>query len=220
MRLVRVVRGREVAEVSGDELTGLLDEYDGLTLDVGTGDGRFAYDYARIHPGRFVIGMDPAPEPLREVSHRALRKPSRGGLANVMFVWSSVEQPPHELQGRASEVFVVLPWAKLMAGLVLAQPDVLGGLLALATPDATLRFVLGADVWTDPVPADLVDLPEVTPEYVDATLSGAYAMQGLRITEARMLSKEEIDALHSTWARRLAHGRERPRFVYLKGGRT
>ena len=212
---MRVVRGRQVVEVSGEELTALSAPYEGDTADVGTGDGRVAYAYARRHPERFVVGLDPSRERLRETSSRSLRKPSRGGLPNVMFVCASVERPPPELQGRAGEVHVVLPWGALLRGIVLAGPEVLAGLRSLVAPDGRIHVVLGADVWTDPVPAEVRDLPELTVEGVERTLAPAYAAQGLRVEKARLLSRDEVGALSSSWARRLAHGRESPRFLAL-----
>jgi len=213
---VRVVRGRDLAEVSEAEVAALAAAHEGLTVDVGTGDGRLAYACARRHPQRLVVGMDPARDQMRETSWRALRKPSRGGLPNVLFVWAGVEAPPAELKGRADRVAVILPWGRLMVGLTLALPDILEGLRALAAPGARFDLVLGADVWQDPVPADLRDLPEVTVDYVESVLVPAYERHGLRIVESRMLAREEIAGLATTWARRLAHGRDEPRFVYVR----
>lgn len=213
---MHVARGRDLVEMDGPELERTLVSYDRLVLDVGTGDGRFAYALAKRHPDRLVIGMDPAREQMRELSSRALRKPARGGVPNVLYVVASAEAPPAELLGRADEVHVVLPWARLMVGLVLAQADVLAGLRALARPGAALELTLGADVWADPVPIEARDLPELTLDYVRETLAPAYAAAGVPIVEARMLSPEEIAAIPSSWARRLAHGRRSPRFVRLR----
>jgi 16S rRNA (adenine(1408)-N(1))-methyltransferase len=213
---VRVVRGRQVVEVGAAQLDSLLERYQGLTIDVGTGDGRFAYAHARRHPERLVIGLEPSRERLRETSWRALRKRSRGGLPNVMFVWSGVEQPPAELAGRATELHVALPWGRLLEGVVRPLPEVLAGLRYLAAPEGWLRLVLGADIWKDPVPVEVRGLPEVTPEYVEQVLRPAYAGQGLSITRVGLLSPTEIADLPSSWARRLAHGREQPRFLALE----
>ena len=212
---VRVVRGREVVEVDATELADVLQSYSGLTVDVGTGDGRFAYMYARRNPHRFVVGLDPSRERLRETSSRALRKPSRGGVPNAMFVWGSAEKPPAELEGRADQVYVILPWGKLLRGVVLGERGVLAGLRSLSTPNAALRVVLGADVWTEPVPVEVRDLPELTLEYLETELTSAFATHGLRVARVYELPRDEIAGLRSSWARRLSHGRERPRFLAI-----
>jgi 16S rRNA (adenine(1408)-N(1))-methyltransferase len=216
MPAVQVVRGRQLAELPAREFEALLAAHQSLTVDVGTGDGRFAYGLARRHPDRLVVGLDTARDRMREISWRAQRKPSRGGLANLLLVWASVEQPPPELRGRADEVHVVLPWGRLLAGLVLASPAVLDGIRGLASPGATIHLVLGADVWSDPVPMEVRDLPEVTVAYAHRVLEPAYRDRGLCLIEARQLGPEEIAELRSSWARRLAGGRPQPRFVSLR----
>lgn len=216
MPAVQVVRGRRLAELSAPEFEALLARHRSLAVDVGTGDGRFAYGLARQHPDRLVVGLDTARDRMREISWRAQRKPSRGGLPNLLLVWASVEQPPPELRGRADEVHVVLPWGRLLAGLVLASPAVLDGIRELAAPGASVHLVLGADVWSDPIPTEVRDLPAVTVEHAHRVLAPAYRERGLALVEARQLEPDEIAGLRSSWARRLAGGRLRPRFVSLR----
>ena len=213
-----VVRGRSTAELHAGEVDALLEGYERVVADVGTGDGRFAYALARKRPSWFVVGIDPVKEALREISHRASRKPGRGGLPNVAFVWASVERPPVELRGRASEIYVVLPWGKLLAGLLLPLGEVLDGIAQLARPGAELHLILNGEPWAgEEVPLDVSDLPEPTEEHAREVLAPSYAGHGLHIHEARWLSPEEVRAIPSTWARRLAHGRQHPRFLYVGG---
>jgi 16S rRNA (adenine(1408)-N(1))-methyltransferase len=211
-----VVRGRDVAELDQAAFAALAGPYGRLVVDVGTGDGRFAYAYARDHPEAFVVALDPVKENLRELSHRALRKPGRGGLPNVLFVWGVVERPPPELAGRADEVHVVLPWGKLASGLLLAEPEVLDGLVFLARAGAALDLVLNAEVWEEPVPLEARDLPRLTVDYVGATLAPRFHARGIEIRQVGRLARGEIERLPSTWARRLSHGREHPNFVHVE----
>src|SRR5262245_22211852 len=54
-RMMRVLVGTSIEEIDA------LPELDGrpLVLDVGTGDGRFAYEQARADGSRFFVGLDP-----------------------------------------------------------------------------------------------------------------------------------------------------------------
>src|SRR6266508_2372963 len=183
-----VVRGKDVAELDQAALADLARGCERLVVDVGAGDGRFAYAYARDHPEAFVVALDPVKENLRELSHRALRKPGRGGLPNVLFVWGVVERPPPELAGR---VF-------------------------LARAGAALDLVLNAEVWEEPVPLEARDLPRLTVDYVGATLAPRFHARGIEIRQVGRLAREEIERLPSTWARRLSHGREHPNFVHVE----
>jgi 16S rRNA (adenine(1408)-N(1))-methyltransferase len=214
---VRVVTGKDVVPMGADELDALLAPYERVVADVGTGDGVHAYAHAKADPATFVIGIDTAARNLAATARRAVRKPARGGLPNLLLVQAAAEDPPPELTGLAAEVFVVLPWGKLLDGLVLGQADVLSGLAALAAPGAVLRVTLNCEVWGDPaVPGDVAHLPELTPELALATLPGPFAAAGLTLTTARMLGLDEVRGLRSTWSRRLAASREHPRFLYLE----
>ena len=212
-----LVRGTELVEAGPAEVDELLGGYSRLHVDVGTGDGRVPYALARSDPESFYVGLDPAAQNLRETSRRATRKPSRGGVSNVAYVASTAEDPPSELAGRFHEVSTILPWGKLMVGLIAAAPDVLDGLVRLARPGARLHVILNGEVWGDPVPIEARDLPEPTVDYVREVLTPAYAGHGIALGEPRNMTPEAIRRVPSTWARRLSHGRERPAFVEFEG---
>lgn len=188
-----------------------------VVVDVGTGDGRFAYAYAGEHPDAFVVGVDAIAERLDEVSAKGARKPAKGGRPNVLFVRASAEGPPAELRGRADEIHVLLPWGALLVGTMLAEPAVMGGLASLAAPGgAELVVVFNAEVWEDSTPHHMTDLPAVTVEYVHRTLAPAYEQFGIRLSDAQEMAPDEIKALPTTWARKLSHGRH-PKFVLARG---
>jgi hypothetical protein len=140
-----------------------------------------------------VIGLDPVREQLADVSRRAGRRVERGGVPNLVFALATAQRPPEELDGRAGEVLVTLPWGDLLEGLALAHADVLDG---LATR--------------------MRRLPRLTPEYVRSVLAERYAAHGILVDDARRLRDDEIDALHSTWAKRLRHGNGRPELTLIE----
>jgi 16S rRNA (adenine(1408)-N(1))-methyltransferase len=212
---VIVVHGKQTSHLAEDALEELIARYPGVTVDVGAGDGAFAYRYARAHPERFVIGLDPVRENVREYSARAGRKPERGGAPNVLYVVASVEQVPAALHAVADEIYVTLPWGSLMRGLMLGDPEVLSGIASLGRPGAVVRVVLNTRIFDDPVPIEARDLPEPTPDYVRAELTPLYAACGLRIDEAREFDGDELLALGTTWAKRLSHRRPPPS-VYIE----
>lgn len=163
-----------------------------------------------------MVGLDPAAGQLADTSRRAARPPARGGLPNLLFVQATAQHPPAELTGRADEIRVTLPWGDLLEGLALAEPVVLDGLAALARPGARLRVVVnGADWGQARAPRRMRRLPQLTPEHARTTLAPAYALHGIQVTAARHLTDGEIRALESTWAKRLAHGRDGLRLTLI-----
>ncbi len=88
----------------------------GIVLDIGTGDGRFVSVCARQNLNKFYIGIDANPRPLEKISEKIHRKPTKGGLSNVLFIQAAVEDLPSELDGVADEVHIHFPWGSLLRG--------------------------------------------------------------------------------------------------------
>ena len=87
-----------------------------MIVDLGTGDGRAALAAARSDPGAFVIAIDADARAMADASRRAARSPSRGGLGNVTFLATGVEQVSTQLDGIADLVAVTFPWGSLLRG--------------------------------------------------------------------------------------------------------
>jgi 16S rRNA (adenine(1408)-N(1))-methyltransferase len=209
-----VVRGKQIATMSGDEVLALAKRYRGVSIDLGAGDGAFAYRCAKQHPERCVIAIDPVAENMREYSLKASRKLERGGLENLLYAVASVEQPPRELRALADELFVTLPWGSLMRGIILGDDAVLAGFADMMAHGGRVRIVLNTRIFDDPIPLEVRDLPDVTPDYVRAELASAFERHAMRIEDARRMAAEEVAKLGTTWAKRLSH-RSPPRSVLI-----
>ena len=115
-----------------------------ITIDLGTGDGRF-YHSARRDPARLFIGVDPVADAMAEYSRRAIRKPQRGGTPNTLFVVSSLEALPDELTGLADRPTIHFPWGSLLRAVALPDPEALACIARLCRPGATLEVILSYD---------------------------------------------------------------------------
>lgn len=207
---VPVVRGRKVEDLPAAEVVGRMAGAVRVVADVGAGDGRTAYRLARAHPDWLVVGIDPASDRMAATSTRAGRRSEKGGAPNLLLVRASIEALPPALAGVAHEVGVLMPWGRLLEGVVRGEPDVCGGLRALARDGATLDVTIGTSIWREPVPVALRDLPELTPDRARAELSPRLATAGWALDEARLVGGDELEASASSWARRLdARGDER-----------
>ena len=188
-----------------------------LTIDLGAGDGRFAYESARANPDGLFLAIDPDADALAEYAFRAGRKPARGGAGNVLFVVASLEDLPAELEGIAATVRVNYPWAGLLRSLLRPTPEAPKAIGRLLKDGGRFEIVMTYDaehdaaVFGDEGPLRL-DL-----DCIEQKLVPAYSEQSLRVDDARRLAREEALAIPSTWGRRLLHGR--PREVYWIAGR-
>jgi 16S rRNA (adenine(1408)-N(1))-methyltransferase len=141
---------------------------------------------------------------MAESSLRAARAPRKGGLPNALFVVAAAERPPAELLGIAAEVTVLFPWGSLLRGALALEDahDASAGIAALAAPGGLVRLVVSID------PRDHLGLPPIEAGS-RAPLAARWARQGLRLTAFEPADPAEIDASGSSWARRLAAGRDR-----------
>ena len=210
---VRILEGTKVVDIDNGKAVALLAGVRPIAVDVGTGDGRWAYENARADGGSLYIGLDPDAAAMAEYAYRAARKPSRGGVENVMFVIASLEQLPVELAGSAGRIRVNYPWAGLLRGILRPQQEALAALKGLMVRDASLELVLTYDAEHDSAALEGASLPSLSEAYIESVLTPAYRAAGPTFDEVRHLSREEALAIPSTWGRRLLHGRARDVFL-------
>jgi 16S rRNA (adenine(1408)-N(1))-methyltransferase len=175
-----------------------------VVIDLGTGDGRAVLARARREPDALVLGLDASATAMAESSLRAARPLRRGGLPNVLFVVAAAERPPRELLGVAAEVTITMPWGSLLRG-SLARDDAgaaAGGIAALVAPGGTVRVLLSID------PRDRLALPPLE-DVAAADVADRWRRHGLALTALESADAATVTASGSSWARRLAAGRDR-----------
>jgi 16S rRNA (adenine(1408)-N(1))-methyltransferase len=176
-----------------------------VSVDLGTGDGRLPWVWAREEPSRLFIGVDSNVAGLREYSRRA----SRAGVANLVYVRAAVEGLPPELAGVADQVTAILPWGSLLAALARPSRELLMGIRALCRPRATLTVVLGSDPVRDHAEMLRLGVPSFEAARLAREIEAGYSDAGFQLGSVRTMPVTELARWPTTWARRLAHGRGR-----------
>jgi 16S rRNA (adenine(1408)-N(1))-methyltransferase len=187
------------------DLNGLKDRltnYNRLVLDLGTGDGRYVHTLARSHTDWFVVGVDACRENLREHS--------RARLVNTLFVIASAHELPCEFSGLFSHVTINFPWGSLLKGLLAAEAGLMGGLLSVTRPEAQIEIHLNGGA--------LAEAGTRLEEGAN-TIYEIMGRHGWNIRSPRLMTSKALQSLPTTWARRLAHGRD-PRAMVLTGKRA
>jgi 16S rRNA (adenine(1408)-N(1))-methyltransferase len=187
---------------------------EGVVIDIGTGDGLFVYRCAQENPRKFYIGIDASTRPLEKVSEKIYRKPSKGGLPNVLFIQAAVEDLPHELEAVADEVHVHFPWGSLLGGVATGDAAVLDSLRRICAAGALLEVVIGLDPERDRSELERLGLPLLSLTYIDSVLLHKYADAGFEIFERGMMSASEWPMLKTSWAKRL-QGNTRRSLIYF-----
>ena len=196
---METIWGKTSLNLTWNGLRERLAHHHHIHLDLGTGDGRYARCLAEKNQGSFVIGVDSCRENLHEHS--------RAKLPNLLFVIASAQDLPPELSGLVSHVSINFPWGSLLTSLLTGDPSLIRGLDAITCPAACLDLQLNGGALAE-AGWDL-----------DAGASQIYhALQraGWQVQSPARLTVHDLRGFPSTWAKRLAFGRD-PRAVTISG---
>ena len=196
---METIRGKTSLDLDLNGFTTRLTNYNRVILDLGTGDGKFAFHYARAFPRHFVIGVDACRENLREHS--------RAELPNALFIIASAQSLPNELNGLVSHITINFPWGSLLESLLAGDCTLMHRLelISRSTTSIEVRLNGGAlaeQGWT----------LEVGAGKIYDNLSHA----GWRVKTPVLMNANALRDFPSTWAKRLAFGRD-PRAMQLSG---
>jgi 16S rRNA (adenine(1408)-N(1))-methyltransferase len=196
---METIYGKRTYDLDSYALAARLTGYRAIHLDLGTGDGRFVSHVAQGDPGSFVIGVDACREQLRDASRRAPR--------NVLFVIANALDLPRELHGLATHMTINFPWGSLLRGLTDGDPRLMDGLRAVSHPSATIELRLNGGA-----------LAEVGRSLEDGALAATQSLThaGFRVARPVLLDSAALRSIPTTWAKRLAFGRD-PQAVLLRG---
>lgn len=192
------VEGRRTQHMDAAELAQRTAGYDELELDLGTGDGRYVQTIARKHPERFVIGVDACRENLRDASRRA---PS-----NALYLVANALALPTPLDGLATRLTINFPWGSLLRGLLDEESGLPLRLTRLVRSRGLVQVRLNAGALGEAGYALGDGMRQVR-----RLLRAA----GFTVAAAETLGPRELRAVPTSWAQRLAFGRD-PRALALR----
>ena len=187
------------------ELAARIAAHEEVIVDVGTGDGSYPYRRARERPEILCIGVDPAADSLRKRAAHIGRKPSRGGVDNLVLIVADLEHLPAVLRGSASELSVFYPWGSLMRAVADPSPAGLAALRGLLRPGGRFTVLLNMQVFDDDAYRRRAALPTLSPDDVEARLRPAWGGAGLSIVALELLGPREVP-IRTTWGQRLTKG--------------
>ncbi len=190
-------------------------------MDLGTGDGKFAYSFAQAHPDTLVIAIDADKQQMRELSHKANRKPPKGGLENLVFFWSAVEDLSEDLTDIAQTIYVNFPWGSLLAGTIKAEPEFISVFSRLLKPQGKLEIMCSYSELYEPQMMEKYQLPTLSPGYVLEVMTKEYLTHGLELKQAMELGAKQKAELQGSWPKSLVNsraGRQIYKLVFKKNG--
>ena len=196
---MEIIRGKASLDLDLTELKERLTTYKRITLDLGTGDGKFAFCHADKFPGHFVVGVDSCRENLHEYS--------RAKLPNLLYIIASAQDLPQELNGLISNITINFPWGSLLESLLIGDPKLMSGLASISRSVTTVEIRLNGGALTE-VGWNL----EAGAEKIYSNLLQA----DWQVNIPTLMNTNALRSFPSTWAKRLAFGRD-PRAIEMNG---
>lgn len=158
---------------------------------------------ARAEPSLLVIGIDADMASMRASSRKAADR--RTGVPNAVFVVSAVEGLPSDLAGVADHVTIHFPWGSLLRGLVTGAGPIPSNIARTCRSGANVSAM-----WS----ITERDVHALELGHVDHDrISDAFAAVELEVQDIRPATPTDVAAVHSSWAKRLRAGIDRPATV-------
>jgi len=196
---METIRGGRSLELELNGLKERLVGYNQIGLDLGTGDGRYVRALAEKYPEQFVIGLDTCRENLCEHSQTKLQ--------NMLFIIASAQELPNELNGLISHISINFPWGSLLESLLTGDSKLMRGLESISQATTTIHLHLNGGAM-----AENGTTLEAGAEKIYSNLRGV----GWQIESPTIMDRNALRSFPSTWAKRLAFGRD-PRAIQIKG---
>jgi len=202
------VLGNKKTEIDKNELNDLAKCYDGVIIDIGTGDGRFVFKKALLKKDFFFIGIDPSEKQLLEYSKKTVRKK----LPNLIYAVGSVEQLPNELENVAQKIYINLPWGSLLSSVVSPNKEIINNIGNLLKDDGNLEITLGYHEQSEPSEIERLNLPELNENYINSNLVPIYKECGFELSSVEKIEKKDLKKIETTWSKKLSFGKDRDVF--------
>ncbi len=212
---MRILKGTKISQINKDELLKTIEKFHHVTIDLGTGDGRFVYQNALTNPSNFYIGIDPAAGQMEEYSKKSLKRK----LENALYVVVSIEHLDTDLNGLADELYVNLPWGSLLAFLMSGDADTYIKISKLLKKGGTLNIILGYSKESEPGETQRLGLEEINEEIIKDKVISGFEKVGLENTKLELLETAKLKDFKTTWAKKLTFGKSRPLYFmsFLRG---
>jgi 16S rRNA (adenine(1408)-N(1))-methyltransferase len=196
---METIRGKTSVDLDLNEFKNRLKNYNRIILDLGTGDGKFAFHYAEKFPTNFVIGLDSCRENLQEYS--------REKLPNLLYVIANAQSLPYELSGMISHISINFPWGSLLAGLLIGGSNLMCELESITQPNTTIDIRLNGGAMSE---------MGICLEAGASQIQEKMREVGWQIKNPSLMKISDLKKFPSTWSRRIAVGRD-PRAISLSG---
>ena len=158
---------------------------------------------------RLFIASDANADGLLETAWKAARKPARGGILNLICIAEPLEVLATELESIAERLTVILPWGSLLRAVAAPEATSLLQIASLCSSKANIEIVFSFDPHRDAAEGARLGIAHLDGRYITSRLPEVYRRAGLQVEHVQAMPFRELAEYETSWAKRLATGRER-----------
>lgn len=207
--------GKDECLLDIQTLKNLTSNFQSIHVDIGTGDGKYIYKQALKFPNVYFIGIDNVKKNLEKTSTKVLKK-YKNNTGNILFIISSLEAIPYDINNIADRITIYLPWGILLEAIVRPLEEILKHVAIIAKNQSIFEFIITYSPIYEGNEMERRGLPNIGPNYFCAEYQKKLKSIGLVLTKISILSNDQLKQIESSWAKRLAFGRAR-QFFKLEG---
>ncbi len=188
---MQLVTGSRVLPTTANDIVTWTQGYERVALDLGAGDGRYVANLAQKSPDSAVIGVDLCAANMASASRKA--------GANARFLVADACTLPEEIIAIADQITIAFPWGSLLRGILGEGGALVPRLVHAMRAGARLEIVINADA-SGSCGLDL--------STAESRITTALSTAGGTRPRVTKLDADNLKTGPSTWAKRLAFGRD------------
>lgn len=209
---MKAIVKRESRELSPSEWMAIRNNYQQVFVDLGTGEGEYAYRQSQKMEEILFIGIDACQAMMNNYALKAEKRAKKQHLNNLLYVVANAEALPDELSKCADKITINLPWGSLRDGIVKGCPILLSNLKRISKSGTIIDIYVSYSIEIEATEIESRDLPLLTDTYVKETLGPLYHKSGIKIKNVKTLSNKDLIKLDTKWAKKLGYGKQRETF--------
>lgn len=172
-------------------------------LDIGTGDGRFIYKEASLHPNNLYIGIEPSVN-FKEYQREINRKK----ITNATLIKESIESFEAKKEF-FDEVYINLPWGVLLKYVVTVDEKIFKKLANMLKTGGKLEITFGYDPKLESSESKRLNLKELNTEEKGFLKEKYSKIPSLSLDQFKTISNQELKENQTSWSKKLAFGAKR-----------
>lgn len=197
----KILKDKEIIEI--DSIKSLLEGYGQVIVDLGTGNGKFAYEEAIKNQNIFYIGIDPIGENIIKYYKKKKKKLKRHNLKNLVFVISAIQDIDKDLFNLADDIYINFPWGSLLEGIVKGEEKLLENIYSLAKDGGNIYLTFTYSSIYEVGEIERRGFPLLSLEYIDTILRDEFMAMGINILDYGYLEEYKLKSFGTLWSKRI-----------------